>query len=300
MAIQVKTYGYSSLVAFLLVAVSGCFNGAQDTESEDVGSGEAELTSKAKEKRSTGGGVVYLSKVNDDFGYIVANFRETTAISTDAPKDYDKRINSSCFVSFNTSFDAGTLTSAGTIRVFRETGSLLTTMEPQEADASVFYLFGPADRDSLWRNGERLTVRVSGSDRVPSFMAKIVAPEPIFLTSPLTPTSENDPPYTLQRDSDLKLTWTGGGKVGSVNVLIGEGAVGEASLEQKRITTVQCDFKPTSHEGIIPAAALKFLEKGDAHIQVMVRNMDMVERRGWRIGIAGQAGDTFVIPSIVQ
>lgn len=48
MAVHVKAYGYSSLVSFLLVATSGCSNGAQETTSEEVGSDESELQPKGR------------------------------------------------------------------------------------------------------------------------------------------------------------------------------------------------------------------------------------------------------------
>lgn len=146
-----------------------------------------------------------------------------------------------------------------------------------------------------------MTVRVDGSDNVPSFVTKTVTPDPIVLTSHVEPRSNEDTPYALHRDSDLKVTWTGGGKVGDVNVVVTEGpAPGEPLEPGKRVTSVQCNFKPTAHKGIIPAKALGFLGKGHAYIQVTSRNRRVVQRKGWTITVLNNAGAAVVVPSIIQ
>lgn len=279
----------TGFAAVLLVIGSGCFGGPQEVGADDVSSDEAAIVRQSNERT----GFIALTK-GEGSGLILATFNEK-----DTPAHYyaEERINSRCKVKFNVSFDASPVKPAGTIRVLRQDKSLLTTMEPRPTGR---YL-STFDASSVWDNGERLSVRVDGSDSVPSFVATTVTPDPIVLTSHSRPTSAADEPYALQRDSELELTWTGGGKAGDVKVLIAEGPAPGSPLEPgARINTVECSFKPRDHKGIVPATALGFLAKGAGYIQVAVQDTKELRRQGWAISIQSQAGNAFVIPSTIQ
>lgn len=285
-----KSFIFGCFAATSLAAIVGGCAAAPDTsavEDESVATDESALLVRGSGRN----GIIDLSKPAElPFGLGFAMFTE------EAPMVYStERINSQCTVTLNLRPSSGTPKSAGNIRIFRQDGSLISTLAPEPLGT---YSPAPIMPPALWNDGERLSIEVDGTPDVPAFRAHTFGVAPIALTSPAV---GGDGTFGLSRDADLEVTWTGGGQNGVVHVSIMDAPPPSPVPADpgSRHSAVECDFKPTDHKGTIPAAALGFLRKGVGFAQVEASDRRILRRRDWKF-LVGTSASSTVVPATIQ
>jgi hypothetical protein len=140
---------------------------------------------------------------------------------------------------------------------------------------------------SLWSGGETLTVSAPGDD-VPAFDGQVDAPVRITVTSPAT----NAADWSLARDADLTVTWTGG-TTGEVVVLFGTMATDDPN-------EVECRFQANAGQGIVPAAALGMLPAGDGYFSVASRHVTPLPAGTWTVRVKAESDAVTSDGALVQ
>ena len=129
---------------------------------------------------------------------------------------------------------------------------------------------------SLWSGGETLTVSSTGGD-VPAFEGEVGAPMRVTVTSPTTDVAD----WSLARDADLTVTWTGGA-AGEVVVLFGTMATEDPN-------EVECHFRANAGQGLVPAAALEMLPAGDGYFSMASRNVTPLGAGTWSVRVKAES-----------
>jgi len=122
---------------------------------------------------------------------------------------------------------------------------------------------------ALFGNGDPLTFAAAGAD-VPAFSHALVAPSKVTITAPVKPATT----LTVDRASDLAVSWTGGG-TGQVLVALLSGA--------QTGTSVYCRFAASAGHGMVPAQTLQHLQGGSGAFAMAAIDDAEVDAGMWAV-----------------
>jgi hypothetical protein len=114
--------------------------------------------------------------------------------------------------------------------------------------------------NTLWDGSQTITIAAAG-DSIPAFSSTLHSPTAVTVTAPL-PASNGS--YTVNRASDLIVSWSGGNAGDLLIVEVAAGVFG----------TLTCAFDATLGTGTIPSSTLSALPSGQAVLGIFSGRRD--------------------------